>query len=492
MPRIYFLGRKFAVSDEGKAKEAKAALTRARATQKKWKSAEWEYQINKVLLKYRKGIQWGGRRIVVASKKKKTKLPKRPNSSAFGDKQRGASSAAVGDTQKRANPQRVTGNSDHKNDTGAPDSTIRAESQLLVESRSDVLPPREAAIGAHGVIGLLNRLRIQPPCTLVGGGAFGKVYRMSAVPWSAATGSVVTQTVAVKVVSKMDDNISEEQTQVAKHARREIALLTMVAGSPGIVELLSWSEGLFDVHLAFRVYTEDLQRYTQRGALKVVEPGRSDELPSICKQLLTGLSRLHELQILHRDVKPLNMLVHMSAVGDVGGVKSTRAVLADLGGACQMTAGVGFLANPVAVGVQESEPTTYQYRAPELFVCKRFRRCSYPCDVWAMGVSIAHMDLGNVPFGRLQMRRSQMEDIFADQLRVLCKANSGMFDVHVREDPTQFLKKLGSLKLREASCLPWGRSRGTVFQNFLREFFFLSPESRPLARTLVRETALRR
>jgi len=139
-----------------------------------------------------------------------------------------------------------------------------------------------------------------------------------------------------------------------------------------------------------------------------------------------------------------------------------------------------------------SRPTTYQYRAPELFVWKKFRGCSYPCDVWAMGVSIAHMDLGTVPFGRLQMQRSQMEDIFADQLRVLCKANSEMFDVHVRKDPTQFLKKLGRLTLREASCLPWGRSRGTVVQDFLRKCFFLSPESRPLAKTLVRETALPR
>ena len=121
----------------------------------------------------------------------------------------------------------------------------------------------------------------------------------------------------------------------------------------------------------------------------------------------------------------------MSAVGDVGGVKSTRAVLADLGSACQMNAGVGFLARPV--GVQDrGEPTTYQYRAPELLVWKKVRGCSLPCDVWAMGVSIAHMDLGTVPFGRLQMQRSQMEDIFADQLRVLCKANSEMFDVHVR------------------------------------------------------------
>ena len=178
------------------------------------------------------------------------------------------------------------------------------------------------------------------------------------------------------------------------------------------------------------------------------------------------------------------MLVNMSAVGGVD-----SAVLADLGGACQMNAGVGRLAKPV--GVQDSEPTTYQYRAPELFIWKRFRCCSYPCDVWAMGVSIAHMDLGSVPFGRPRMMRSEMDSIFVDQLHVLCNAKCGQFAGRVRKDPTQFLKNLGSLKLREASCLPWGKSRGIVFQDFLRKFFCLSPECRPLARTLLRDTALR-
>ena len=166
--RVLFLGRKLTVT-EGRTREAKAALDRARSTQNKWKPSEWEDKMNNVLAKYRKGIQWGGCRLVVASKK---------NSSAVGDKQRGASSSAVGDTQKRANPQRVTGNNDHhEQDTGAPDSTA---------IRSVVLSPREAAIGAHGdVIGLQNKLRIQHPCTLVGGGAFGEVYRMSAVPAAA-------------------------------------------------------------------------------------------------------------------------------------------------------------------------------------------------------------------------------------------------------------------------------------------------------------------
>ena len=463
--------------------------------------------MNAVLKPFRKEISWGGSRPAVADKKKRGRLPESQDSSAVGDKQKRArhsertDSSAVGDEQERARLRerkecgkqrsvRLTEKKDCTKETSVSDAAIvlvrvptGSRYQPRVESRSDFLSPCEADIGAHGVAGLRNRLRIQPPCSLLGGGAFGKVYRMSAVPWS-VVGEVAPQTVAVKVMSKMEET-KQEQAQLARHARREIDLLTMVAGSPGIIELLSWTEGLFDVHLAFPLYTEDLHSYTRRGALKVVQPGRSDEMPSICKQLLSGLSRLHELQILHRDVKPLNMLVHLSAVGDV---EQTRAVLADLGGAIQISARVGFPAIPL--GAQESEPTTYQYRAPELFVWKRCRLCSYPSDVWAMGVSIAQMDLGCVPFGRAQMQRSQMEDIFVDQLRVLYKKSPGSLDAQMRKDPTQFLQVLGALKLQEASCLPWGRSRGSVFQVFLRKFFFPSPESRPLARTLAQDKAL--
>ena len=130
--------------------------------------------------------------------------------------------------------------------------------------------------------------------------------------------------------------------------------MTRLPACPLIASFLSVST------LASPLFTEDLYSYMRRGALKVVGLGPPDKMPSICKQLLLGLGRLHELQILHRDVKPLNMLVHVSAVGDE---EQTRAVLADLGGAIRMSARVGSAAFPL--DAQGTEPTTYQYRAPE-------------------------------------------------------------------------------------------------------------------------------
>ena len=314
------------------------------------------------------------------------------------------------------------------------------------------------------------------------------------MPWS-AVGDIVPEPVAVKVLFKLEDSF-HEQAQMSQPLPMEIKVLTELADCPGIVELLSWTEGLFDAHLVFPLFPEDLHTYIRRGALKIGGSGNFDKLPGICKQLLIGLSHMHNLRILHRDLKPLNMLVNdrASAVGDidpsaVGDIdrrsRLVTAVIADVGGAVKVVStpvegGIEEDIDPSAVG--DSEPTTYQYRAPELFVKKKLRRCSYSSDVWAMGVSIAEMDLGVVPFGKSSMRRAQMDEIFKDMLRILYGKGPRHFDEQhfgsscmgkVRStsmSTSDLLVWMSTLQLKQADALPWGKSRGIRFRSFLMVF----------------------
>ena len=250
-----------------------------------------------------------------------------------------------------------------------------------------------------------------------------------------------------------------------------MSLLTLLAGSPGVVQLLSWSEGLFDVHLAFPMHPCSLHEYIYRGCLKLGLAGTPDIMPGMCKQLLQALSHVHGLKIVHRDLKPANILVDDSAVPDkssaVGDKKGPKVVLADFGGACQVkveaTTAKSF--NVLAGG---REASTYQYMAPELFVKKQFRACSYATDVWAMGVTLVEMDSGSMPFGSPKMRRSELDEIFVQILKVLFKTKVDAFDDSVRKDPLVFNKRLSSIKLQASHAFPWGRSRGPSFQNFLR------------------------
>ena len=121
---------------------------------------------------------------------------------------------------------------------------------------------------------------------------------------------------------------------------------------------------------------------------------------------------------------------------------------------------------------------------------RAFRSCSYATDVWAMGVTVVAMDLGNSPFGCGKMVRGNMDDIFAEQMKVLFKTNVEAFDDASRKNPAAFNKKLAACKLVESQALPWGKSRSVLFRNFMRRFFTPFPPSRPLAGTLARDQVL--
>ena len=135
-------------------------------------------------------------------------------------------------------------------------------------------------IGLPGLSTHRNQLRIGTASKFLGGGSFGKVYQMNASSFSAGGGVPIE--VAVKVVDKLvfgKDNAVECDAVVAQ----EISILTLLAEVPGIVRLLSWSEGLFDVHMAFQMYPSSLHDLIQRGALKLVPGGTPDLMPGICK-----------------------------------------------------------------------------------------------------------------------------------------------------------------------------------------------------------------
>ncbi len=138
---------------------------------------------------------------------------------------------------------------------------------------------------------------------------------MTAAPFSGGS----TMQVAVKVVPKLagtKDSTKNTAVELDSSVAQEIHILTLLADSPGVVQFLSWTEGLFDVHLAFHMYPCSLHDYIQRGALKLGSKGKPDMMPGICKQLLLAVDHVHGLKIVHRDIKPENILVEgCSAVG---------------------------------------------------------------------------------------------------------------------------------------------------------------------------------
>ena len=452
-PRVWFLGLKFAVT-EGQEEAAKAALKNARNAEEVWTEKAWKTAMKTVLKPFRVGVSHGGARF------NKTSSP-----DVVDGRTPGLARAAVG-----AVPGAVTPSAKDQPSptlTGSPLGSI-AEYDL------------------PGLPAFRNKLRVRHVSKFLGGGSYGKVYEMTASSYS-AVGEPPMQ-VAVKVLPKLVFT-KKNAVEFDGYVAQEINILTLLADAPGIVQLLSWTEGLFDVHLAFPIYTCCLHDFIQRGDLKLVSKGQPDIMPGICKQLLLALHHVHGLKIVHRDLKPANILVDDDMFSAVGETKGPKVVLADFGGACQLQVSATTAAS-FTVLKGGRDVTTYQFRAPELFVRAAFRACSYATDVWAMGVTVVTMDLGDVPFGREKMMRSNMDEIFIQQLKVLFKTKVDAFDDAVRKDPEAFNKKLAGCKLLESHALPWGRSRSVSFQNFMRRFFTPFPASRPLAGTLARDQVL--
>ena len=209
--------------------------------------------------------------------------------------------------------------------------------------------------------------------------------------------------------------------------------------------------------------------------------------PPAAKRLLNGPCHVHSRNVIHGDLKPGNILVNemSKASPAIGGI---NVVIADFGTAASVDVLPGSL--KCCTKLAGNCNTTYQYRAPELFVVKKNRAISYATDIWAMGCVIAEMDTGSIVFGRSLLRRSELEVVFKLLLQILYRAKDEKFTKVVKNDTALFFKELGKLHLHDTSKLPWGKERPLAFQKFMASFFVADPVKREAASTLLSNSAL--
>ena len=120
------------------------------------------------------------------------------------------------------------------------------------------------------------------------------------------------------------------------------------------------------------------------GKLEGVKPLAEDGVREIMRDVVAGLEYLHYQRIVHRDIKPDNLL----RAGD-GTVK-----VSDFGEAKMYTIktqGRG----------KSASPGTPAFIAPELCMSEKSPKAppeGYPADVWSLGATLFYMVYGRVPF----------------------------------------------------------------------------------------------
>lgn len=200
---------------------------------------------------------------------------------------------------------------------------------------------------------------------VIGEGTYGVVWK----GLRKDTGEVV----ALKKI-RFDNDEMLDEVGLPSTAIREIVLLRELK-HPNIVALLEVSCTGMQIWLIFEYCEIDLRRYLRQNRKKGLSIG---QVKSLLRQLLSGLAYCHGRRILHRDLKPQNLLLRDSG---------NTLKIADFGLARTFTP-------PLKPNTHEV--VTLWYRAPELLLGQRCYNCSV--DLWSVGCIMVEMISGRPIF----------------------------------------------------------------------------------------------
>jgi len=206
-----------------------------------------------------------------------------------------------------------------------------------------------------------ERSYVREEVAMLGEGTYGKVYKAK----STRTGEFV----AMKRM-KLDS----EEEGVPSTAIREVALLKE-ARHENVVKLLDVFCTTSKLVLVFEFLENDLKKYMKSFGKQPLPPA---VVQNLTLQLVRGIEYCHSNRILHRDLKPQNLLIG--------------------GGDCLKIADFGLArAYSVPVAKYTHEVVTVWYRAPEILLGKEVY--SVPVDIWSVGCVMGEMATSSPLFG---------------------------------------------------------------------------------------------
>jgi len=189
----------------------------------------------------------------------------------------------------------------------------------------------------------------------IGEGTYGVVYKCRYKPNNTI--------VALKKI-----RLDGEEEGIPSTSIREISLLKELK-HPNIVELITVLMEEEKLFLVFEFMKMDLKEYLDnlKKNGRVMEP---ELTKSYMFQMICALCFCHSRRVIHRDLKPQNLLIDVS-----GNIK-----LADFGLARAFS---------IPVRVYTHEVVTMWYRAPEILLGQK--KYSTPVDIWSIGAIFAEM-----------------------------------------------------------------------------------------------------
>ncbi len=204
----------------------------------------------------------------------------------------------------------------------------------------------------------------------IGAGAMGVVYRGVHVE--------TDRPVAIKALHP--DHVHEQR--IVERFRREAKLAARLAGHPNVAGVVDFGEAIEDGrHLIVLEYADG-----EPLSEILTMPLPPERVIGLVTQILRGLEHAHGLGLVHRDLKPDNIIVEWRDGTDVARIVDFGiAVLRDPDESIE---GGRLTASGQVIG-------TPLYMSPEQAKCEPFDQ---RCDLFALGVIVYEMLAGRLPF----------------------------------------------------------------------------------------------
>lgn len=200
----------------------------------------------------------------------------------------------------------------------------------------------------------------------MGSGAYGVVI--------SAADEISGETVAIKMVTRIF-----AKATLAKRALRELALLRHFNNHEnitGLIDVDGIAETFNEMYLFMEPMEADLHQIIKSGQALT-----NEHVQYFTYQILRGMKYVHSASVIHRDLKPGNLLVNSDCELKI----------------CDFGLSRGFDSSPEDGATQMTEyVATRWYRAPEIMLA--LRRYGTAIDVWSIGCILGELLLGRPLF----------------------------------------------------------------------------------------------
>ncbi|KAM3132150.1 hypothetical protein pb186bvf_015745 [Paramecium bursaria] len=210
---------------------------------------------------------------------------------------------------------------------------------------------------------------------LLGQGAFGKVFRAYDL----------NQQYAIKVINKKE-LLAQANFRIAQQRLEQEVITWKKCDHPNIVKLLDYANDQENIYFISELCNgQTLQQVIENGKTPY-----NQALPWI-KELCQALDYIHRLEVIHRDIKPTNIMFHN------GRIKILDFGLAREGQDDQMTQLIG----------------TRKYMAPEVLLASDEYKQNV--DVWGLGWTFYQLLFNQDPWNiQMALNETEMANIIYD------------------------------------------------------------------------------